>query len=229
MIYIIQHSEVTKPGTTLHWLEKNKLPFRIVRAVEEPLPSAKQVEALIICGGGMNVDQEDKFPWLGEEKKLIRDCISMNKKTLGLCLGGQLIAEVLGARVTKHSTWELGWQDVELSSAPDIEVPQAGEKFRVFQWHGYSFDTPKGASRIASSPACEHQAFIFNNGLVIGTQFHPEMTSEMIFDWIKDEKKLETGPYCQTEQEIVSEIAIQLPLLTRWYFQLLDQWWLTKQ
>lgn len=228
MIYIIQHSEVTKPGTTILWLEKNKLPFRVVRAGEEPLPSVEQVEALIICGGGMNVDQEDRFPWLREEKKLIRDCISSNKKVLGLCLGGQLIADVLGARVEKHSTWELGWQNVDLSPATDIEVPQAGEKFRVFQWHGYSFDTPKGATKIASSAVCEHQAFVFNKGLVIGTQFHPEMTSEMIFDWIKDEEKLMTGPHCQTEKEIVSEIQMRLPSLTKWYHQLLDRWWMAR-
>ena len=225
MVYIIQHTEVTTPGTTLSWLLKNKIPFQLIRAGKDKFPLPQQVKALIICGGGLNVDQEDKFPWLSEEKKLILDCITLNKKVLGLCLGGQLIAEVLGGRVGKHSTWELGWHDVELKLALGFDVPHAGQKLRAFQWHGYSFEIPKGASSFASSAACDNQGFIFNNALVIGTQFHPEMTSEMIDAWIIDEGKLMKGPFCQSAEEIIAERPLQLELLTNWYQELLNKWW----
>lgn len=225
---ILQNSKDTPPGNTTNWLEKHGFPYKIIELFSLKkliLPSLEDFDFLVVCGGAMNVDQEDKYPWLTPEKKLIKEAIIAKKHVLGLCLGGQLIAEALGARVGKHAQWETGWQDVNISPVPN-SVLLKEQTLKSFQFHGYSFDTPKGAQRFASSTACAHQGYIFED-LVVGFQFHPETTVEWATE-CANEPDLPQGPYCQTKNQMIEDSKFQ-PMLQNWYFDFLTNWLVQKK
>jgi GMP synthase-like glutamine amidotransferase len=117
---------------------------------------------LAVMGGTMNIYEHDEHPWLIDEKRFIRQAIDAGKKVLGVCLGGQLIADVLGGPVTKNAFREIGWHCVQLTpqarELPLLESSSTGE-LMVFQWHGDTFAIPPGAVCLASSRGCANQAF----------------------------------------------------------------------
>ena len=131
---IIQHEVSTPAGSTLDWLQKNNINYKECKIFEKiEYPKLSDFDLLVICGGSMNVDQEDKFPWLKIEKKLIQDSLIAKKKILGLCLGGQLLAEALGAKVDRHKNSELGWQNIELLENKNFKWMT--KTLSVFQYH----------------------------------------------------------------------------------------------
>ncbi len=216
--HILQHTVSTTPGSTIQWLQSENIPFTMTLFFEPNpvLPSIDSFDLLIICGGEMNVDEEHKYSWLGAEKKFIKSALDKNKKVVGLCLGGQLMAEALGAYVGKHKTWEVGWWPVELNLPPVMKMNSASH-LTPFQYHGYSFETPKGAIRFASSEACEHQAFLWGKS-AIGFQFHPESTKVWVVEC--SEEKAPIGAFVQTATQIIEGNQYQ-PALQRWYFEIL--------
>jgi GMP synthase (glutamine-hydrolysing) len=216
MIYFIQHEHESPPGTAIEWCNRRNRDFRIINLhLREDLPhNISSHDHVIICGGDMNVDEEHLYPWLRAEKKFIELCLEKSVKILGICLGGQLLAGVLGARVGPAPFWEVGWHLVKFE-----HLPKFPEEFEMFQWHGYSFDTPKGAIRIASNAICQDQGFIYKNS-AIGIQFHPEST----VDWIKscaDATNYPEGPYVQGRQDIYHQMTKQEPL-AKWFNDFLD-------
>jgi GMP synthase-like glutamine amidotransferase len=210
---ILQHEESTPPGSTIEWLEKKQIPYEICWPSETTvLPSPESFDLLFICGGSMNVDQEEKFPWLQAEKKLIRDSLAQNKKMVGLCLGGQLIAEALGATVQKHSQFEVGWHLVQMLDRPG--------SLMVFEWHGYSFSIPPGAKLTSTNANCANQSFTYGSR-VLGFQFHPE-TTEAWAAQCANSPNLPTTGFVQTREEISRDICFQ-PQLQQWYFAQLNR------
>ncbi len=211
-VLILQHENSTPPGSTLQWCEERKASFQVLTPSDiRSWPAPAHFDLLVICGGSMNVDQEDQFPWLKEEKKLIHQALEAKKKIVGLCLGGQLIAEALGARVGKHPHWEVGWQKVQLRN---------GNRLDVFQWHGYSFDLPPGAELLATNEICKYQAFSYQDH-VLGFQFHPETTKEWALQ-CSQSPRLPTTGFVQTKEEIQRDLHFQ-PELQAWYFKQLDE------
>ena len=139
------------------------------------LPAARDVDFVIVMGSPMSVNDETKHPWLVDEKRFIRDCIQTGKPVLGVCLGAQLIASAMGAKVYPNPAKEIGWFPVYAASAEnEFGLPSSMD---VFHWHGETFDLPHGARLLARSEACENQAFQFGNR-VLGLQFHLETTPE---------------------------------------------------
>ncbi|KCZ73688.1 GMP synthase family protein [Candidatus Methanoperedens nitroreducens] len=175
----------------------------------EGLPQMSDVDWLIIMGGSMNIYEEDRYPWLAEEKKFIAEAIASKKFVLGVCLGSQLIADVLGGKVSKNRYREIGWFPVSLTEeAGNSHVFNTlPGKFTAFHWHGDTFKIPPGAARIAESEGCANQAFEYN-GRVIGLQFHLEYSVnsiDLMFENCSDE--LVDEKYIQRPDEIVSQYS----------------------
>ncbi|CAG0971788.1 anthranilate synthase component II [Methanosarcinales archaeon] len=171
----------------------------------EELPDISDFDWLVIMGGSMNIYEEQKYPWLKEEKNFITEAIANKKIVLGICLGSQLIADVLGGKVSNNRYKEIGWFPVSLTrearnSSIFNTLPTT---FTAFHWHGDTFRKPPGAVRIAQSEGCTNQAFEY--GRVIGLQFHLEYSVESInlmFQNCSDE--IVDGKYIQKKDEIIS-------------------------
>jgi GMP synthase-like glutamine amidotransferase len=224
-VLILQHHTDAPAGSLLGYLETRGLSYKVLvlSALKQPLPTLTEFENLVIQGGGMNVDEEALYPWLKEEKKFIRHCIDAGKRVLGICLGGQLIAEVLGGKVQKHEHWELGWHSVKMQGVFE-KIFKKTPKLMVFQWHGYRFQTPKNAERVATNTICSDQAFLYKNK-VIGLQFHPESTVRWIQECAATSiDDYPQGEFVQDPNSLLSEVAKKQRSLQNWYFELLDYW-----
>ncbi len=149
-------------------------------------PSLDGYDGLIVLGGPMNVDEVGDYPNLETEVHLIRQAIDKEMPTLGVCLGSQLLAKALGAKVTKNPEKEIGWYDVSPTSEGEGDplLSNFTKTEKIFQWHGDTFDLPKGAELLASSPLCKHQAFKYGDR-VYGFQFHLEVDKPMIERWLR--------------------------------------------
>jgi len=183
-ILYLQHVEFEGPAYIRQWAQSKGYPVRGVMVYEnETLPPVESFDMLIVMGGPMGVYDADLYPWLIEEKAFILTAIAAKKAVLGICLGAQLVADVLGAKVKKNPHREIGWYPVVKSARAESSplgriLP---ETFTPFHWHGDTFDIPAEALLLASSEACRHQGFIWHDR-VIGLQFHLEVTYDSIGD-----------------------------------------------
>lgn len=175
--HILQHVSFEGIGSMGPWLRRRSANITSTRFFEPwTLPDVSSLDLIIAMGGPMSVNDEAELPWLVEEKQFIRAAIQQGIPVLGICLGAQLIASALGARVYPGKQREIGWFDIE-------SVPHTSDAFvfpnttSVFHWHGETFDLPAGAVHLARSAACEHQAFQVGSN-VIGLQFHLETTPQ---------------------------------------------------
>jgi GMP synthase-like glutamine amidotransferase len=143
-------------------------------------------QALVVLGGGMNVHEADRLPWLRGEIELLRDALAAGTPVLGICLGAQLLAAAAGAEVRRARAPEIGWLAVERTAegARDAVVGALPERFTAYQWHSYAFQAPVGAVVLARSPVCP-QAFRLD-GRAWGVQFHPEVTADIVAEWSAD-------------------------------------------
>ncbi|WP_121972672.1 type 1 glutamine amidotransferase [Acinetobacter stercoris] len=155
----------------------------------EALPDVEDVDLLMIMGGTMSVNDEVNFPWLKIEKRWIRRYLAQSKPAIGLCLGGQLIANALGASVTRNTVQEMGWSTVYKSNYIEKDCFQMPAEIQVMQWHSETFDIPKGAIRLAESKVCANQLYQIGTN-VLGFQFHPEITKRVLDIFIEHEEEL---------------------------------------
>jgi GMP synthase-like glutamine amidotransferase len=170
----------------------------------EELPCLDDIDLLIAMGGPMSVNDEQAYPWLTAEKEFVRDAIHSGKAVLGICLGAQLIASALGARVYPNAVKEIGWFPVTKVTSPGNSISCFPESVDVFHWHGETFDLPSGATQFARSIGCENQAFRFGDS-VIGLQFHLEITPESAKAIVTNcRAELSPSKYVQCEAEILA-------------------------
>ncbi len=172
----------------------------------EELPDITNFDWLVIMGGSMNIYEEEKYLWLASEKNFIAEAIANKKIVLGVCLGAQLIADVLGGKVSRNRYTEIGWFPVTLTTeARTSPVFNALPlRFTAFHWHGDTFSIPPGAVRIAESRACANQAFEY--GRTIGLQFHLEYSEKGIDLMFRNcGNEIVEGRYIQKPDEIVSQ------------------------
>ncbi|MEW5745939.1 MAG: type 1 glutamine amidotransferase [Nitrospirota bacterium] len=197
-VLICKNISIEGPGTIEAFLRAKAIPYTTVDLSEgEDLSSGERYDSLVMMGGPMSVNEDDRYPYIKEEMALARDFAVRGKPVLGICLGAQIMAKALGAPVYKGKEKEIGWYDIELAEGGLRDPlmrrlathPQAGDlwkRFKVFHWHGETFDIPAGAVRLAGSALFPNQAFRYG-ARAYAFQFHIEVTKEMIYDWLKDE------------------------------------------
>ena len=180
--------------------------FRIetTRFFDHPvLPEPAAVDFLVALGGPMSVNDEAVLPWLAAEKDFIRRFVATGRPFLGVCLGAQLLANALGARVYPNRVKEIGWLPVAGVAHGNPAAFSFPAATAVFQWHGETFDLPRGAVHLARSAACENQAF--QVGAAVGLQFHLETTPESARALVEHARsELVPGPCIQTEAHILA-------------------------
>lgn len=204
-IHYLQHVAFEGLGYIETWANQNKYPLTSTRYYESwKLPELSAFDWLIIMGGPMGVYDENKFFWLSEEKAFIEKTIRANKTVIGICLGAQLIATALGARVYPNTKKEIGWFPVTKTTASENHFlfKDLPDTCPVFHWHGDTFDLPDGAVHLLQTSICPHQAFIWNKK-VLGLQFHLEVTPQTLTSMIDNcRQELIRDTFVQNEKEI---------------------------
>ena len=215
-VLIFQHDPFEDAGLFAEVLEKQRASYRTVRLFhgETPTDDWQDIRALIILGGSMRGSDEEKYPFLRWEKRIIRAAIDEAIPILGVGLGAELLATVLGAAVYHGPVKEIGWYSISLS--PDGQADRflgyLSESATVFQWHGGGFDLPRGAVRLASSINYNNQAFRVGKN-IYGLQFHLEVTARMIERWVYERgKDSALAPYILPDK-ILEGIPIYVPTL----------------
>ncbi|MBE0555639.1 MAG: amidotransferase, partial [Proteobacteria bacterium] len=211
---VFQHVPFEGLGSIGPWLEERRAVVTVTRFFADAvLPEAGDVDLLIVMGGPMSVNDEGLHPWLVAEKRFIAQAIRRGKAVLGVCLGAQLIAAALGARVYSNPEKEIGWFPVYSLPSPETFPAEAVPPFRfpeeslVFHWHGETFDLPTGAVHLARSGACLNQAFQYGRK-VAGLQFHLEMTPQAVRELVGEgSDELVSARCIQSEAEILSAPA----------------------
>jgi GMP synthase (glutamine-hydrolysing) len=219
-VLIVKHIDIEGPGLIEDCLKQEEIPYQILNLTPGVhLPKLDDFTHIVILGGPMNVYEEDRYPFLRDEDLFIKEAIQRGKSILGICLGAQLMAKALGAKVFKASMKEIGWYDVSLTEigSQDSLFSNLPKTFPIFQWHEDTFEIPKAGKLIATSSPVPHQAFRYGEK-VYGLQFHLEVTEEMIQEWMETYEEEFKGlqlPPPFSKAEIMTETEIKIETYTR--------------
>lgn len=207
-IHYLQHVPFEGLGSISTWMTDQNYSLSSTRLyADDFLPTVNDFDWLIILGGPMNIYEEDQYPWLIAEKQLIKQAVEKDKLVLGICLGAQLIADALGARVDLGQHKEIGWFPIKTIEA--VQQSKVLEflpsELTVFHWHGDTFELPEKAIRLAYSESCANQAFLYGDK-VLGLQFHLEVDQQGVRQMIENSaSELVAGKYVQSSEEMLSE------------------------
>ncbi|NNJ70108.1 MAG: type 1 glutamine amidotransferase [Kiritimatiellales bacterium] len=199
-LHWLQHVPFEGLGIIEEWASNQQAEISCTRLYEgDPLPSTGSFDWLVVMGGPMGIYDHDEHPWLVQEKAFIRQAIDAGKTVLGICLGAQLIADALGARVYPGPQKEIGWFPVRRPKDAPHMIP---DELTVFHWHGDTFDIPEGAVQLAVSEPGINQGFVYNDRAV-ALQFHMETTPESMEALIEHcGHELTDAPFIQTAEEM---------------------------
>jgi len=204
-----QHVPFEGPGSIEPWLRSIGAKVSGTKFFEAAtLPPLQEIDLLIVMGGPMSVNDEADLPWLASEKRFIRQAIEAEKAVVGICLGAQLIASAMGARVYPNKTKEIGWFPISSAQAGRSDnLFSFPSELIVFHWHGETFDLPAGAMHLARSRACENQAFQLGRR-AIGLQFHLETAPQTAREIVTNcRSELTPSSYVQSEAQILTAPA----------------------
>lgn len=211
MLVVLKHVSYEGPGLIEDMLEGRGFPYRIIDVFDEGVPlSAAGFSGLVSMGGPMSVN--DGTEEIEREKVLLLEAMERDIPILGVCLGAQIIASAMGARVYAGDDPEVGWGEVTLTESGMTEPLLAGvdRVLPVLHWHGETFDLPEDATHLASSEMFEHQAFRIK-GKTYGLQFHLEVDEEMVREWV-DRDQEEANRMVSDPKEILDGLR---PYLSR--------------
>jgi len=203
----LQHAEYERPEAVATWADSRGHSIETVVPLFERYPSPDTFDMLVVMGGPMGAYEDAAYPWLTAERAFIREAIDAGRLVLGICLGAQLVAVVLGGDAHPHTVREVGWFPVRLTDAgrESAVLSVLPDEFIAGIWHGDTYDLPAGLQTAAVSDACRNQAFEACDGRVVGVQFHLEWTREALRgladrhgDWLE-----QGGSYVQSEREFV--------------------------
>lgn len=208
-LHIFQHTASEGPGRIAAWARERGHAVSATHFYRggNP-PRAEEFDFLAVMGGPMNIYEHRDHPWLRAEKRALAEAIAAGKTVLGVCLGAQLLADALDAKVFQNPELEIGWFPVRFD-AEKIARARAFENFprelTALHWHGDTFELPRGATRLAASAACENQAFTSGENLV-GLQFHIEVEPSDVRAFIGDatDAEIGAGPWVQTRAQLLA-------------------------
>lgn len=205
LAHYLQHVPFESLGSIELWLGTAGYNITNTRLFESAkFPDINEIDLLIVMGGPMSACDDVDYPWLVYEKQFIHRTIDAGKSVLGICLGAQLIASSLGARVYPNRQKEIGWFQVQGIPPLNTSIFRFPPSIKAFHWHGETFDMPSGAIQLARSEGCENQAFQIGKS-VIGLQFHLETTPESASEIVTNcRDELIPSQYVQREEEILS-------------------------
>ncbi len=224
-IRVFQHVPFEGPANIARWAEGRGFPVAATRLYAgEELPPLDAFDCLVVMGGPMGVYDEAQYPWLAHEKRFLERALSAGKRVVGVCLGSQLLAEVLGGRVYRNAHREIGWHSVRRArdaerSAPGSILPA---EFLAFHWHGDAFDLPPGALHLLSSECTANQAFEYGKalGLLCHLEVSPESAAAMVEHGAAE---IDGGPYTQPAAAILAAPPARYTELERHLAALLDR------
>lgn len=207
-IHILQHVPYESPGSITDWAEEKGFPVSYTKFYENgKLPKIEDFDLLVIMGGPMNIYEKEKYPWLTLEKAFIQNCLSAKKKMLGICLGSQLLADALGAKVYPNKEKEIGWFSIYKNGKhPVLNLFPEGD-ITAFHWHGDTFDLPENAQPLFHSEATKNQGFVYENR-VFALQFHWEIHPGTLGELIKHaQNDLTPGIYVQSPDRMLHHLS----------------------
>ena len=223
-IHCFQHVLFEGLGNIEEWIKAKGHLLSATRFYNnEALPKLDDIDWLIVMGGPMGAYEENLYPWLAAEKRFIGQAINKGLKVLGICLGAQLIASALGAKVYPNPYKEIGWFPINLTDDGKTSALFRGlpAEILVFHWHGDTFDLPSGAKHLAESTACKNQAFFYKNH-VLALQFHLDLKRENVEQLIKNcGRELTAAPYVQTAEKMLGQNN-QFAIIEKYMRQILD-------
>jgi len=206
-IHTLEHVPFEGPAGLADWARDNGHAVARTRVFDNtPLPGLDEFDVLAVLGGPMSVHDEAVHSWLLPEKAFLAQAVDAGKRILGICLGAQLLSEVLGGVVTRNPEPEIGWMPVAATGGGWDSPLFAGlpETFTAFHWHGDTFSIPPGGTRLARSRACDNQAFAHGTN-ILGVQFHLETTPhslELLIENCADE--IVDAPHVQDAERMRS-------------------------
>jgi GMP synthase-like glutamine amidotransferase len=207
-LHFLQHHPEEGLGTIETWAYQNSFKISVSKLYKNETNFPSDFDFLVIMGGPQSVYEDTKFSWLKDEKLFIQKTVNRGVPILGICLGAQLLADVLGAKVYPNIEKEIGWFPVWFSEVVKTKYPQIQfpHSLDVFHWHGDTFDLPENSIPVGWSEATKNQGFIYNNK-VIALQFHPEIDEKSIQNMSYAFKKElnQNGKYIQKEKEILED------------------------
>jgi GMP synthase (glutamine-hydrolysing) len=225
-VLIIKNVFSEGPGTIADYLNANNIPYSICDlSIGYVVPELDSFSHVIIMGGPMAVYEMQKYPYLVNEALFIDRSIKANKYVLGVCLGAQMVAHVLGAKVYPGQTKEIGWYDVALT--PDgmsdrlmsaLALPGRNVA-QVFQWHGDTFDLPRNTTWLALSDRFPNQAFRYADR-VYALQFHIEVTPAIVLDWMTKEKEFDVTSLRAESEKIFTAYRLRAMKFYTGFFRL---------
>ena len=226
-VAIFRFSPTEGPAHFAEWLDHQRVPWSLVKIDSgDPIPADPRAYGGIgLMGGPMSVT--DSLPWIEPVSDLLRDAVARDVPIIGHCLGGQLLAHALGARVARATTPEIGWLEVDAcDDAARTEWFGERQRFTAFQWHYDAFDLPTGATRVLANRFHRNQAYVVGD-LHIGFQCHVEMTRALVETWCRtgaDELPAASSPSQQSRADILNDVDRRVATLngiadgiyTRW-------------
>ncbi len=223
-IQCFQHAACEGPGTIGDWAAARGHVLTTTHLYAgDPLPEIGTFDLAVIMGGPMNIYQYRDHPWLRAERTLFQALIAAGGRAIGVCLGSQLLADALGARVFQNAHHEVGWFPVRFTDEARARLPFLPAEETVIHWHGDTFELPAGAMRLGASAACPEQGFLWD-GRVLGLQFHPEMTPASLGELVAaDGDSLHPELFVQTPVELLARGPESFEPPQRLLWNLLDE------
>jgi GMP synthase-like glutamine amidotransferase len=206
-IHCIRHEPFEGLACILNWINKHGHTLTFTHThLNQSFPTEIDFDLLIIMGGTASLYDKKNKAWLKYESKFVSKALGANKKILGICLGAQIIAHVLGAEIYKNNKREIGWFETTFHDEGISIMPFLPKKIVPFHWHSDTFDLPQGAIGIASSEITPNQGFIYKSN-VIALQFHLELNHENLKKITRALKSelLETDDNIQSAKHILSK------------------------